>query len=509
MLYWVIDFIEKGKIIDLTDYLNDQIIVYAGLYGIPSYCIWYMAKDKTKELYLGLHFRLSLIKYDDIVFYDEFIIKDAIYDVENQMYKVYAESAIFSMLQMAKGIPATIWTNNKSQPLSGQKILKDVIGTTTNGNIEVIAQDPIKDLTKYTSMSFDHEFSILDLITKICKENRWEWYLRSDKLYISNALVVQDAHVSLTEADWNHRNFINYVNFTNIALPSATCEPGASFEDQGRVVWVKYYVGGEIGDQMVFTVYNHKYKFLSEESFIKTLNGYARDLGEYRLLKTFKQFPIILGKVFNTPTSDNIDKYEAPTFGGDIRNATKDLNTHEIKSKYVGKEKKVIGGDNLKITTPYAGDGVGVQYPQQEGHAVLFSPNGEREFGLVGPRFFGYDETIPKRNDAQDYRLQLPGAVIYISKNGDIIIEQSADASSVPSGSGNSIKIDSSGNISINGTTINLDASGNVIIEGALVKLQNGSNLLSHATHQHMIGNMGIPIPPHSPSDGTTTTMGD
>jgi len=154
------------------------------------------------------------------------------------------------------------------------------------------------------------------------------------------------------------------------------------------------------------------------------------------------------------------------------------------------------------MTSPYAGNGVGLQFPQDKSHRILFTPFGYREYSLIGPAYWANEDVIPKRDSNKDYRLTLPNATIYIKENGEIIIEQSSDGGSVPSGSGNYIKISSSGEITIG-------ANGNIIFDGATTKIQNGSNLLSHAIHKHMIGNMGIPIPPHNPNEGTTTTFGD
>ena len=45
MLYWGVKF-PADRSIGLIQFPQDQIVFYRGLYGIPSYVIWYIASDK-------------------------------------------------------------------------------------------------------------------------------------------------------------------------------------------------------------------------------------------------------------------------------------------------------------------------------------------------------------------------------------------------------------------------------------------------------------------------------
>jgi len=508
-MYVAIELMGKG-IVGTTDYLADEITIYAGIYGTPSYLVWYLAPDKTKQLYVGLMFRAIVHGDKKIAFYDEFIVKSAIYDVTTKMFKVYAESFVFDYLvNNSTEIPTRIWATKRDDPKSGKLILKEIIENSCAAKVEFV--EPLIDKVKYVAMSFDGGFTNIDLISKICKDNGWEWYLRADTLFLSNAFYLKDQYVTLTKGSWEHQKFISNDSFTSVTMGAGLCEPGARFGKYSRVVWVIYHVGGNIGDQMTFMAYNFRDAHLPEDDFTNTLpRGISRELGLHRLTKNYNQSPVILGKIYDDIQPINIEQYEARNFGGDVRNSTNDLNTLEFTTKYVGDEKKLIGAENVKMTTPYAGDGVGILFPQEDSHAVLFSPNGDREMPLVGPRYFGHNDNVPVRDSAKDFRLQVPGGVIYIKENYEIIIEQTSDGTTVPSGTENSIKIDNMGNITIKSAgSITLDAAGAVAIDGIATNIQGGANTLSHGTHQHMVGNIGVPIPPHLPTDGTITTKAD
>jgi len=512
---WIIDFADKQILIDTKDYLTDQISIYTGLYGIPSYCIWYMAPDKTKHLGAGLSFNITIHEATDISFNETFVIKSALFDVTKKKFRVYAESAIHTHLsKIIKSIPARVWASNRRQPISGKEIIKAVVEEATGGSVVVDSvSTKLIDLVKYVAVSFDRTFTVMDLITKICKENRWEWYLRGDLLLLGNALVVPNFELEYAPDEWFYFKNIRTINTTSASMRIKVCEPGYRYQNRSRLIWVQFNIGGKIGDQMTFMAWNHVGDYLKEETFISTLpEGVARNLGRARMLKNLNQDPIIIGKMFGDISAENVQKYEARTFGADVRNRTNDLNTHEFTTKYVGKQHMRRGAENVKISTPYAGDGVGVLYPQQESNAVLFSPDGSREMPIVGPRYYGVNEAVPLRSNAQDYRLQLPAAVIYIKEDGEIIIEQNSDATAVPNGTNASIKIASDGTISI---------------DGVKTLLEGGGYTLSHSNHTHGYqhihgaGNLGITIPPqnhigpgldtdsHLPTQGTTNTEGD
>jgi len=359
-------------------------------------------------------------------------------------------------------------------------------------------------------MSFDYNFTVLDLITKICRENKWEFYIVRNTVWISPALVIDGSQVIVMKHHWENMKLIDYLNFSHVTLHSDTCEPGAIYRNQGRVIWVVYDIGGEIGDQMHFMVYNLADKWLSEESYVSTLQGHAATLGMFRLQKDFKQFPVLLGKMFETPDSFNITKYEAKEFTADVRNFTKDLNTLEFKTKYVGEDKKQIGANDVKITTPYAGNGVGVQYPQGESSRVFFTPNGEREQSLVGPAYYGFGDIAPKRNTINDYRLQLPDDTVILNLNDQTLYiipkkqmilsyggMPSATTGKIPNKA--TITIDDQGirlesddtlsNITIDNDGIVVEKGGSKVeIENTSIKLTEGANVVELTSTETKIG---------------------
>ena len=66
-------------------------------------------------------------------------------------------------------------------------------------------------------------------------------------------------------------------------------------------------------------------------------------------------------------------------------------------------------------------------------------------------------------------------------------------------------------NIESDSGTININTSGvvNVGASASAVNLAGGGNKISLAEHKHLTGNMGVPIPPHIPIEGTGKTTAD
>jgi len=215
----------------------------------------------------------------------------------------------------------------------------------------------------------------------------------------------------------------------------------------------------------------------------------------------------IFGDEFKTKEGET-EIYMAPEFSGDLTV----IGNHPGELAFVTDHSE---GDfafsylrSIRMTTPYAGNGVGLQYPQHQSHRVLFVPRGNREFSVIGPAYWSDAEIIPKRDSPMDYRLTLPNATIYIKEDGEIIIEQTSDAAEVPIGGKSHVGIVANGDISIGSTgKIFIMANSDISIIGSATKLQGGGNQLSHKLHQHPVGNMGMKIPPAP--EGTTETEAD
>ena len=231
---------------------------------------------------------------------------------------------------------------------------------------------------------------------------------------------------------------------------------------------------------------------ITNNDFYDTLNGVALDYARLRKNQMFYQNPILVGKIHGTFAGKNLLQYEAPQFGGDIDNLTKNLNTRTFKKSEINNYRYL---KNPKMTTPYAGNGVGMLFPQDESHRVLLTPNGERDIALVGPAYFGPEDVVPIRTNAKDFRLQLPNWVLYIQEDGVMILEQDTQGTSLPIGSGTHIKFTALGDVEIDGIT-------SIKIGGVTAQA------LSQALHTHKVGNMGIVIPPHTSEFSTLKLKG-
>lgn len=422
MMEWAIMFFHSGRIIGQRDFLRDQINVYVGMYGVPTHCVWWMAPDKTETIYQGLTFRLFLYGGKGHVQYiEDFVVERAIYDSVNDMYKIYSISSIFHDLMTSGTFKAGKLTNNKDQPINALNVLKNVIGYL---GLNVIATNATERIG-YFAFSFDPNFTYLDFITKICYDNKWEWYINGTTLFVSDYFYFKDQHIKMADVEEPVKKEINYGMLKHILVDGETCQPGSTYEDnQYRVLWVIYSVGGEISGLMSVMLQKIINKHLTENRYLNTLFEVSDRLILERKLNQIKQQEVILGKKYGEVTDDNRDDYEAPEFTGDYKSCPKSVKKRQFVERYTKDSPPIIYNKDVIQTSPYAGDGVGMLFPQDEAHHLLFSPYGDREDPLIGPAYWGFNEDVPKRDDKKDFRLQLPNntAVYYDSESGILYI---------------------------------------------------------------------------------------
>lgn len=420
---WIIQFEDSGEAFNAFDFQNDQIILYIGMYGVPSYVVWYIAPDKTKILGLGTKFKLAMSAGANKWGYMcSYIIENIIFDVRRQKYRCFAVSVPHQKLALGTRIRSTYLTKNRDEPVSGFDFITTLVKECTMGEIEVVPIKPVTDRIKYLQVSLDPNISALDLITKICSENRWEWYLSGQKLFIGDVVKIENLNVLDKEQDVDHKKSTDNIYLSHHVISSMGAEPGMMYGKDSRVLWVKYYQSVKKGCLASIMVTPFLDIRVSEKSFISTLQEEALALGRVRLNKSLTPQQIILGKQYGTIedyVDENLDNYEMPEFSGDPLNPSKDLRKYEFKTEFSSDESHFKYIQNAKMSTPYAGNGIGVLFPQTSGHRILFSPGGERDIGIIGPGFFGANDNVPKRDYPADFRFQFEdsGCIYY---NGEI-----------------------------------------------------------------------------------------
>lgn len=505
---WGLMYLHNMKMIGGKDFLKDQFFVYTGLYGIPSHCIWYCAADKTKEIFQGMAFRLWFNNEltSSLVYIEDFIIDRSYYNVSSQMYEIYATSVIFGDFITSNELDYQKFTSKEKKPLSGQEIITKIIDSTFP-RVRLSLSPNLIDIIGYFGYSFDLDFNLLDLLTKICAENKWEWYLRGDALFVSQCLNVEDSNVVIKNPESESSKIIHFFNYKYVEIPTDIAQPGSLYGEHGRVIWIKYTVGEDIGSMMGLMVENNRTNTLLEGKYLDTLFGIDDKYIIERRMRDYSQNSVIIGRIFGEYKDTNRKEYEVPKFSGDIRKFTKWIRKREFKVKFTDKDRPLIYSEDIRLTTPYAGNNVGIQYPQDDSHHILFSPYGNREDPLLGPAFYGFNETIPLRDSEKDYRLTLPGVTIYIKEDGEILIEQTAATEAIPTGSGSYIKILADGSINIHTKDKAKTISTN---EGTVaVATKNHKHTIGTHTHQIPLSALITGPPAYTAPDTSSNTGSD
>jgi len=353
-MHWGLRFLDNDQIIGEEDFLKDQFFVYEGMYGIPNFCIWWMAADKTFNIYQGMAFKLFFYNGAyDIYYAEDFVVKTAIYDAKNNIYKIYAIGTAFHDLFKTDFVTANIFTTNKDKPISGQEIIRQMV----NGAfpyLDLWFEPGLEDLVGYFAVSFDRNFTCLDLLTKICNENNWEWYLRSDALFVRKCLNFKDRYITFTEVENTSSKAIEFMNYKYLEIEAGYAHPGAWYGEEHRVIWVVYNMGGEIGGTMGVMLERNKERALSEQKYLETLMHVPEELIYERKTKNYGSSPVIVGKIFGEYSNDNRDYYEAPLFSGDVKKYAKWLRKREFRTTWTGDDEPLLYNKNIIMSTMHS-----------------------------------------------------------------------------------------------------------------------------------------------------------
>ena len=440
MIGWAIQFLDSKEVVGHRELLDDDLVLYQGMFGIPSYLFWDSASwpQKTKNNKTTHEFILSMYDLDQAKnkgdeapdFMEFFVIQDVIFNVVTQKFQIFAVSKVWNTLNTRSGIPQYD-IGSLITPVSGIKIIEKLVAHATSNAVKVVYNNDLISEIEYVQITQDPELTILDIITKICEENGWEFCLNQMILYVGKSLHVPDLYPLQFEPRAEHVKSIQNVFYHQITTEAQLAAPMMTYGKEGRLLWVKHYLGESslmsflLQKKVQPEVKTSTMEFYSmwEDLFVETLQGRARDYGFNRLNRNLKSDSIIIGKIFGKFVAPNLNGYKAPTFGGDSKTFSKDLKHREFYTKDYGTEPQLNYVKEPTMTTPYAGNNVGMLYPQEESHRVLLTPNGERDAALVGPAYFGPKDGIPAKSDPKDFRLQLPdGCVIYNKNNTNLSI---------------------------------------------------------------------------------------
>ena len=390
-------------------------------------------------------------EYKDPDYTSDFIVENIIFDVEKKCFKVTCVNYFWKILS-TKRLLSSIWVGKRETPANGFETIKRLLEVGWRDQermAQVSANAIIKNNSnvKYSVISANPEVSILDIIGKVCIDNGWEWYLghggmqgespaarsRINTIYIGKKIRIDNRWALPFNIEDEHCQRIENSSYITLTTESIWCEPLLLFGKpiEGRVIWTKMYINnaGCLMTLMIQKAQNDApggpFIGLNEEDFIMTLDaGYGRDTSLSKIWKTMRSFAVLIGKMYGEIPDSSINMYESPKWSGDIKEHSKDLNHRDFITEYGEDKNPVTFLKNTKLTTPFAGDGVGVLYPQLEGYKTLLVPDGERETALLGPGYFGPNDEVPVRSYKNDYRLQLPGdtAVYYNSQAGTLYI---------------------------------------------------------------------------------------
>ena len=490
----------------------DDIIVFNGIYGLDSYMMWYIHPDlQTYDLntvHLNLRLYPSMNKNKHF-WENKYRVIEVKFDPKAKRYVLLAlsdDSILLNTKLLTWDLTGMVFEEERK----GYEALEDILQA--NDILAVMFfESPNPDLIdfKYKQLTFEPNWRVRDLINYICDDNGYEWYVYNRVLYIGKELWTREAMAIQGRYDETRDKLAESSFFKKIYGDLRPADVLGHLNNEWRCIWVKHAVGASGG------ITKACFSRIGAGRVDKLLYLHTLEAEREKANATY----IFAQKQFNSYSigMGNILQDEGNELFIDQVSVQKDIDTYKIRDpnemvfdRGDEDEYSKVASQKEKVprSTPYLDHNAGILFPSVQldnppPNSIIFNIKDREESSVVGPFVMnnGKDLVIPFKEDKLDFRLQLPGGwCLYVDKDNAMVIEQNADPSAKPTGSGVYLKIDS---------------SGNIITKGTKTKLQEGSNQLAHLNHDHlgtpMTGNIGLPIIGSTAPNtkGTTDTLGD
>jgi len=523
-----------GNYPQLGDRQEDEIIVFSGMYGIDDYILWYI--HKNIELYdfsaVNIELELHLDRNTSMPFWRRiYKVMDVTYDPNEGKYVLYGislETAILQTLLVEYEITSLNYKENRT----AEEVLKEVL--VDNGilkgvvYVEVPHEKELRNF-EYRTLSFNREWSVYDFISYIADQNKFEWFVRDNVLYIGKEIKAFKHMNSTRKFDIETDNVADSVWFRKYVGMTRPMDVMSHIDGIWRCVWAKHSVGASGGiSKGCFSRIG--IGTLNKENYLRTLEGeYERTMASKLFSKDLSSSHYIM--IGNVLKDEGEEKHVDMVSVQKNKDLYKINTPSEIKidredtSKYL----LLYVKENVDRSTPYLDYKAGVLFPSLQleddklpPNCIVFQPYGKEESPVIGPFVFGNSEdsfSIPKK-DKDDFRFQLPdGFCIYKKKGGKFYLQLlDSDSESIPEEDEEKsyivmdengkikinqskecfLEIDSNKNITLqkdNNTIIKINQSGtidvntsgtvNIGANASAVNIAGGAKALAHAFHKH------------------------
>jgi len=422
-----------------NDQNNDSLDMHLSLFRGPNYLLWYCYQsDKAllSQMVVGNTFNIWFFQYSYAEPYiDIEVALDSItWDARMECWEFYFVPTLWRYLKSTIDV-------YKAGTLTLDVVIGEIIKACYSKASLVLSP-------KLKSVQFNgyHGTGVGEvLLAELCAEYGFEFFVNGSQLIVKEYLfegrdrvfyVEDNVIVHYTDGAKNITAGRNIGNLIPMPGQSFAIGVEGSKPPSTRCVHVEYrYEEQEI--KTLFTAIDAR---ITEVEMLHTLPFVMRQQLEAKIL--FKPQSVKIGKV--NSVKEDLPYEEQVRFPGTSNDAS------NLVQPDKGSDARVI------VASPYAGDGVGIQFPQTKGNAVVVaSPQGKQELGIqIGAIYQPNEE--PTRDSPKDFRLTLPdGGTLYYSKDNGawimagkskVLIGQYAVTSTgVPSPDSNYIEITSTG----------------------------------------------------------------
>jgi len=546
----------------------DKIKVFQGMFGLPSYLIWYVHKDLESYNFdrYSLDLKLYIAGDTKSAYYrEQFRVLHVDTDFSEDKVKVFAVSEDWATLQ-TRLIDYDVGTLPYDEKRTVEGLLREVIEKKGIFGLKFEEHDD-KDKKsiqfEYPTFTCEPTWTVYDFIDYIAKEQGFEWAIHHGILFIGPEL---HAYKELVANDPFKKKTVNTITkslfFTKVAFEATSMGISYNYDLlQGeeliplRCIWFVHWAGAD-GDTTK-ACFIERGESINHDLYHRSLeNAEEREEALMLFSKTTLFNQIRVGRILDdTGTHPYVD----------VVSIQKDLEQWEKKvPRNVVIETDEAYYELLRVgrTSQYVDNNAGLFFPsisdpKNAPNSIIFYVHDRVEEAVMGPFVYGNGDPnfgIPYK-EKEDFRFTMPeflgdsGPTLYITQLGDFtyqplkfpiddsipdfnepylrfetsghfIISKNGNNYFEMTGDSNSeFKINVQGKVIIisgneitieNGTsggTITVNTTGvvNIGADASAVNLAGGAKALAHANHDHVFSHTHSGVMPGPSVTGPAT----
>lgn len=435
---------EFSNFLNLGGRLEDEIVVFNGMFGLDGYMMLYLHQDLPEYEYSRVVFEVKLFLDGDFkkpYFHNTYRHVSTHFDTDTSRYVIYAIDEDSSLLQSKLTDKKIISIPSNNNIFYAKDILEEFL---QNYDLYEVEYDvhPLEhkfNMLQYRYFDTNPNWRVLDFINYICDENELEWAVIHKKCHVGIEIQAYKNKKMSRSIDKEKDRVSKSPFFFKIDGEARPADLFANYNNTYKCVWFKHWVGKSGGSTVAcFTTIggggaDKRQYFASLEGDVEKANA-----SRLLLLHNSPSDYVKLGRIL-------LDSGKYKTI--DLISTKKDDRSVKIteptKINFADGSQSAWGLETYKNvvarSSPYIDDRAGIYFPvpwtyygpnfERDGYgtvgapvdafkrkapnSVIFNVEGKEETSVAGPYVYGAgsmeDILIPTRKNPRDFRATFRG----------------------------------------------------------------------------------------------------